>query len=389
MENITNSLLVPALPIPLPLPPAAETASAFRRLNARELAWGEMLWKGRVGREFERSNEPLCSLARQYMRTNHSAQDLVADLFAEMLKWPLHKRRNIKNLGAYLRKAVKNRSINASKRQRPFAELDNSLLSENISPENNISHFEHDLDLEILLRSIAPRQAEAFRLFFAGFSHEEIVEAMQLDSIGASKTLVYRAKMKMKELYFEWTQPDPDDDGGGDNHIRRHRRSIVQFNRSAILAPEPSFEDILMFIEGTLLNRAQRQQVLQWIFYDNDSIDIISGLQKTIRHCHNRDIRLYFSTLKSMTKERLFSPFDTLFLWDSDSPQSAIVHYISYLTTNNALYNWEHNRKYPDRYSNNFPASPPTIHSATHHTFDTVRMYSHTLYGPIDLFSKN
>lgn len=384
MENFTNLLLVPALP----LPPTVETTSVFRRLSARELAWGEMLWKGRVGQEFKRSNKPLCSLARQYMRTNHSAQDLVADLFAEALKWPLHKRRNIKNLGAYLREAVRNRSINASKRKRTFAELDNSLLSENISPENNISHIEYDLDLEILLRGIAPRQAEAFRLLLAGFSHEEIAEAMQLDSVGASKSLVYRAKIKMKELYFEWTQPDPDDDGGGGN-VWPNRRSIDQFDRNAILIPEPCFEDILMFIEGTLQDTGQRQHVLKWILFGDNSINIVSGLQKTIRHCHNRDIMLYFSTLKITMEERLLGPFDTVSLWSIYSPPFAIKHSIPCLTTNNLLYNWDNNRKYPDRYSNNYPVSPPTNLSTTHHTFDTVRIYFHALYGSINLFSKN
>jgi DNA-directed RNA polymerase specialized sigma24 family protein len=381
MKNITNSIRIPLIP------PGLETRLHFRRLSAKELAWGEMLWKAHIAQEFRRSYEKLCALARQHVRTNHSAQDLVADLFAESLKWPLYQRRKIRNLGAYLREAVRNRSINAAKRKRSFAELDFNQWSDNISSENDMNNLEYDLDLETLLRCIATRQAEAFRLYFAGYSHEEISIAMELDSVGASKNLVYRAKLKMKELFLLWTSPDPDDDDGG-SKVRTHRDPTVQYYGNTIDVSEPSFEDILMFVEGALTDRTHRQTVLKWILYGDNSMDIVSGLQKTIRHCHNRNIRLYFSIIKSAFEEQLFDPLNAGVLWNSDLPEPSISYYTpAAFTINNMLYSRKHNSRHPDQYIAIKPASPPTTASTTHCTFDTVRLYFSTLYSSTNLFS--
>jgi DNA-directed RNA polymerase specialized sigma24 family protein len=272
MENSTQLNGIPVLPASI------KNIPVFRYINARELAWSDLLWRKRIAREYVVNYKRLHSAALRQVQDIFVAEDIVSGLLAEALKWPLHKRRAT-NLYAYLLEAVRHRSINVVVRKRVFYDTEAlSIISQETCSET--SHIEYDLELERLLLCLPPRQAEAYRLYYAGYTHEEIAAAMNLVTVAASRMLIYNARKKLRELYLEWNPTDPDDgggNGGSDLRVKRSRKESKHIDSRSL---STSTNDILMYAAGTLSDAHRKQAILHWLLFNSQAIDLVSILRR-------------------------------------------------------------------------------------------------------------
>lgn len=126
--------------------------------------------------------------------------DGVGELFLKILELDLQKLKDLENLEGYLLTLAKNHLLSFKKnlsRREHFPIVENFDSEQTILISNTI---EFSIDFQTALKSLSDRQASALQLFLNGYSHEEIALKMDI-SVGASKNLIYRAKIGIENYY--------------------------------------------------------------------------------------------------------------------------------------------------------------------------------------------
>jgi RNA polymerase sigma factor (sigma-70 family) len=137
--------------------------------------------------------------ARKFLPQNW-VDDGVSEVFLKIFELDLNQLREIENLEGYFIRLAKNHFLsmlefNAIRNHAPI--LENSDFEPSLPMLNLI---EYSIDFQNTLKALPQRQAEGLQLFLDGYSHEEIAIKMKI-SIGASKNLIYRAKIGIEKFY--------------------------------------------------------------------------------------------------------------------------------------------------------------------------------------------
>ncbi|MDO8365209.1 MAG: RNA polymerase sigma factor [Saprospiraceae bacterium] len=260
----------------------------------------------RVMMIYEEKYDQLCLLAIKYLNYSEVfAEDIVADVFIDALtNWSAERYAGIKNLEAFICQCVINRSKNFRYRNRRLTNI-HDLPLDSLSTTNPM--MKHDLDLDGMTKMLPPKQREAFSLYYKGYTHEEIVQMLQLSNVGASKNLIYYAKKKLQKIWRELSDEDPYDPGTSDTRSKEHKKASSQNNRPLSIRSWnlPKIKDLLNYLSGNVQNGKIRNAILLWVIEDKYAIEIISGLNYTLNSKTETNIEMRLKKGKEALREKL------------------------------------------------------------------------------------
>lgn len=148
---------------------------------------------------FRRYYEPLCRYSRRYTGSMAAAEDVVQELFSRL--WERRTHWNPTSIKNYLYASVRNRSINAAKRNKRQVAFDKGAAASQVngSADSRMAHEELHRQVQQALSMLSDRQREVFYLSRnAGCSHQEIADILGV-SVHTVETHMARALEKLHE----------------------------------------------------------------------------------------------------------------------------------------------------------------------------------------------
>lgn len=260
----------------------------------------------RVSLLFEAKYVHFRLLACRYLKSMDEAHDVVSLAFENALyHWSTDRFDAIINLDAFLCRSIINYCLNILARKKRFLNV-NDLALETMFVTDPMAQF--DLEIESLVKLLSKKQRDAFVLFWKGYSHQEIAEELNLSGEGASKSLVYYAKLKLQKLLTELPEFDPDDKGtrnsnrkGGENKAKGAKAATQPSSLST-----PRLKDLAAYLKGELTEKHSIQYIRKWFANDRFALDILSGLRIALQKENLIDIEQKLNEDKNKLRERLF-----------------------------------------------------------------------------------
>jgi DNA-directed RNA polymerase specialized sigma24 family protein len=256
--------------------------------------------------EDENKYDHLCLLAIQYLNKSEMfAEDIVADVFIDALKnWPTERFDKIEDLEAFICRCVINRSKNFRYRNRRLINI-HDLPIDSLSTINPMLKL--DLDMDVLTNMLPTKQREAFSLYSKGYTHEEIMQMLQLSSEGASKNLIYYAKKRLQKIWSDLPDDDPDNPGTSGARSKANNKASKTQHKSLSIRPgnTPSIKDLLNYLRGNEQNAKTKNAILLWIIEDRYAVEIISGLNYALNRKIEANIEARLKKGKENLRERL------------------------------------------------------------------------------------
>ncbi|WP_100076000.1 RNA polymerase sigma factor [Chryseobacterium camelliae] len=149
---------------------------------------------------YDQNVRKFLSVARSYISDLYQAEDCVIKAFCKMFK-SVESFRSEGALEGWARRIVVNECLNFIKSHKTIFYLDevNPSVLEEIYEEAVISDF----NAQELLDQLPDPYRMVFNLYvIEEYSHQEIASALNI-SVEASKTQLFRAKEKMRKIYFK------------------------------------------------------------------------------------------------------------------------------------------------------------------------------------------
>lgn len=149
---------------------------------------------------YEQQSGKLLSVCRSYVKDIYHAEDCLVKAFCKIFKH-IESFKNEGSIEGWARKIAVNECLNFLKSHKTIFYLDETQVADTESSDNDEIYT--DFDAQDLLDKLP----EAYRLVFnlhilEDYSHQEIAEMLNI-SVSASKTQLFRAKSKLKEIYFQ------------------------------------------------------------------------------------------------------------------------------------------------------------------------------------------
>lgn len=164
----------------------------LKRLVRQESAAQKMYYEKNVGK--------FLSISRSYINDIFHAEDCVIKAFCKIFK-SIETYRSEGNFDGWARRIVVNECLNFLKTRKNIFYIDDTQY-EFIAEAEESYEVEEIIDVQALLDELP----EAYRMVFnlhvlEEYSHQEIAEMLQI-SVNASKTQLFRAKQKLKTIYY-------------------------------------------------------------------------------------------------------------------------------------------------------------------------------------------
>lgn len=152
-------------------------------------------------RLYQLYNKAMFNICLRMMNTREEAEDILQEAFSEAFL-QLHTFRYESSFGAWLKRIVVNRCINALKKRRAKLVLTDEMQDVAIEP-NEISDDGMKLSVKKILNAVS-KLADGYRVIFTlymleGYDHAEIGEILNI-SESTSKSQYMRAKAKLREM---------------------------------------------------------------------------------------------------------------------------------------------------------------------------------------------
>jgi RNA polymerase sigma factor (sigma-70 family) len=148
-------------------------------------------------------SKAMYNICTRMLNSREEAEDILQEAFSEAF-YRLGSFRQESTFGAWLRRIVVNRCINALKKKKldvvPLDDQGIQVLSSNIEPDTELYSPER------ILRALS-KLPDGYRIVFSmyildGYSHKEIAEMLNITE-STSKTQYLRAKQRIKELLIK------------------------------------------------------------------------------------------------------------------------------------------------------------------------------------------
>lgn len=267
---------------------------------------------------FEKKYEFYVALAYSILRTMEDAKDIVGEVFHGALNdWESRNYEDIENLEAFLTTCVKNACKNWIKRQDLWREITKVFLFNATSTDNPMVNI--DLDIQSLLNQLPPKQGEAFGLFLEGYSHEEIAEKLEC-SEGASRTLLYNARKKLRKLLGTIPYLDPDDDDPNANSKRtsqlKEGKAYLHLNQSGAT---PKLVDILNYLSNRPTATGAKNRIIHWFVEEESAHDTLVGFRIALHKFGAKALETQLAESKDKLRTQLFGRKPRRFTADTPS----------------------------------------------------------------------
>lgn len=149
---------------------------------------------------YDQNVRKFLSISRSYITDLYQAEDCVIKAFCKIFK-NMESFRNEGSFDGWARRIVVNECLNFIKSHKTVFYLDdiNPAYLEEVYEEDPV----FDFNAQELLDQLPDAYRMVFNLYvFEDYSHQEIAEALQI-STAVSKTQLFRAKEKMRKIYFQ------------------------------------------------------------------------------------------------------------------------------------------------------------------------------------------
>ncbi|WP_294237811.1 MULTISPECIES: RNA polymerase sigma factor [Chryseobacterium] len=149
---------------------------------------------------YDQNVKKFLSISRSYITDLYQAEDCVIKAFCKIFK-NMESFRNEGSFDGWARRIVVNECLNFIKSHKTVFYLDdiNPAYLEEVYEEDPVFNF----NAQELLDQLPDAYRMVFNLYvFEDYSHQEIADALQI-SIAVSKTQLFRAKEKMRKIYFQ------------------------------------------------------------------------------------------------------------------------------------------------------------------------------------------
>ncbi|WP_294234438.1 RNA polymerase sigma factor [uncultured Chryseobacterium sp.] len=149
---------------------------------------------------YDQNVKKFLSISRSYITDMYQAEDCVIKAFCKIFK-NMESFRNEGSFDGWARRIVVNECLNFIKSHKTVFYLDdiNPAYLEEVYEEDPVFNF----NAQELLDQLPDAYRMVFNLYvFEDYSHQEIADALQI-SIAVSKTQLFRAKEKMRKIYFQ------------------------------------------------------------------------------------------------------------------------------------------------------------------------------------------
>lgn len=177
----------------MPQPSAEDDASLLARINTGD--------ERAMSSLYERYSRVVYSVALRVLNDPSSAEDILQEIFMQIWRNPDGFSAARGSLGGWLAVVSRNRSIDALRRRRPAASLDDVILA---SGFNLAAEAERNTMMERARGVIAKLPSEQRKTlemaFFDGLTHSEIAE-MTGDPLGTVKTRIRSALLTLRKAF--------------------------------------------------------------------------------------------------------------------------------------------------------------------------------------------
>lgn len=175
----------------MPQPSAEDDASLLARINTGD--------EQAMSSLYERYSRVVYSVALRVLNDPASAEDILQEIFIQLWRTPDSFSAARGSLGGWLAVVSRNRSIDALRRKRPVANLDDVILA---SGSNLATEAERNGMIERARGVIAKLPSEQRKTlemaFFDGLTHSEIAE-MTSEPLGTVKTRIRSALLTLRK----------------------------------------------------------------------------------------------------------------------------------------------------------------------------------------------
>lgn len=149
---------------------------------------------------YDQNVKKLLSVSKSYISDLYQAEDCVIRAFCKIFKH-IEGFRGDGNLEGWARRIVVNECLNFIKRHKTVFYLDD--ISQSFMEEIQDEEVVFDFNAQELLDQLPDAYKMVFNLYvLEGYSHQEIADTLKI-SIAVSKTQLFRAKEKLRKIYFQ------------------------------------------------------------------------------------------------------------------------------------------------------------------------------------------
>lgn len=149
---------------------------------------------------YDQNVKKYLSVSRSYINDLYQAEDCVIKAFCKIFK-SIESFRNEGSFDGWARRIVVNECLNFIKSNKTVFYLDD--ISEAYLEEIHDEEIVFDFNAQELLDQLPDAYRMVFNLYvFEDYSHQEIADMLQI-STAVSKTQLFRAKEKMRKIYFQ------------------------------------------------------------------------------------------------------------------------------------------------------------------------------------------
>jgi len=147
----------------------------------------------------------MLAVCMRYAKNTAEAEDMLHEGFIKLYQI-LHKYNYQGSFEGWVRRIIVNNSLDVLRKQKNFiinVNENNEYLIDNYSPKQNEDFEPNQLKAEAIIKAIqqlSPAYKAVFNMYVLDdMSHKEIAEKLNI-SEGASKSNLFKAKLKIKEL---------------------------------------------------------------------------------------------------------------------------------------------------------------------------------------------
>jgi RNA polymerase sigma-70 factor, ECF subfamily len=150
---------------------------------------------------FDRYSKVVYSVALRVLRDPASAEDVLQEVFMQIWRNPDSFVATRGSLGGWLAVVSRNRSIDALRRQRPTASVDDIALASNYNLADEAERNSMMDKARTVIHLLPVEQRKTLEMaFFDGLTHSEIAE-MTGDPLGTVKTRIRSALMTLRKAF--------------------------------------------------------------------------------------------------------------------------------------------------------------------------------------------
>ncbi|MET3037892.1 RNA polymerase sigma factor [Chryseobacterium sp. NRRL B-14859] len=149
---------------------------------------------------YEQNVKKFLSVSKSYVSDLYQAEDCLIKAFCKIFKH-IESFRGEANLESWARRIVVNECLNFIKSHKTVFYLDE--INQSFPEKADDPEVAFDFNAQDLLDQLPDAYRMVFNLYvLEGYSHQEIADTLQI-SIAVSKTQLFRAKEKLRKIYFQ------------------------------------------------------------------------------------------------------------------------------------------------------------------------------------------